>query len=802
MRATTTWRSRTSLPLCRRWSTCRLNLPGSPIGTNDNDTGRSNTDGITRNNTPYFIIQADLRDLANAGVTMLTAAQATAGQTAGASVQVYVRTFAGVPITSFFAEPVAGSNNTLWSIRTTALPDGNYQITASTIVFDNNSPNGTAGEVKRSGLTQFGSPPLNFTIDTTAPASPSFVLNPLDDTGIPGQPNTFIDLITKNAGANFTGNAEAAAWMQFYAVDRNAIPQFGGTAYANAFGQYFIDPTFSLNDPTFFDQDGERLLFSTATDVAGNVSAPQTLLIFLDTRGPQVAGVTYRYDVDGNIVVVDLLNQTVDGVKVALPQINYIDVTLFDQPNRTDLFTYPAANPRDPNLPGLATTPGNYAIIGKRTGNQTISSVIVLQDDTVSGGPGLTTYRLFLAKPLPEDKFTFKVFDRIQDEAGNALDGDFQPPVLPSGDGVPGGNFVVQFITVDSRAELGFYANGAANIDLNGDFVVNPGSNVGDDAIIPYAPNGAAVFSGQFYDPLVGTVDGFDRLGTYGKQGTRFVFRLDFNNDGDFNDPGETTIQTSLQINGLPISGNWGPSAVNLLTGRLTGSNVGVFDGTTWYLDTNGNNIIETAAAGDRVLKGNMKGLPFTGDFDGDGLTDLGTYLNGVFYIDLTTLDFGGFVTGFTNYTFRATLPLQTSGTASKLARPVAADFDGDGITDIGLFIPNQTTVPSGQANWFLMNSNYTPWDIAVASGSVRGFKNAATGFGNDVAATYGSAKALPVVGNFDPSQNLKPAATAAAKAAAQSAAANLAHNLADMYFEGADSTDFHARSLRKGKGR
>ncbi|MFT3883701.1 MAG: hypothetical protein QM703_29240 [Gemmatales bacterium] len=113
-------------------------------------------------------------------------------------------------------------------------------------------------------------------------------------------------------------------------------------------------------------------------------------------------------------------------------------------------------------------------------------------------------------------------------------------------------------------------------------------------------------------------VDGFDRLGTYGKEAGKFVFRLDYNNDGDFSDPGETTIQTSLQINGMPIAG-LGPHAFNVWTGALTGSNVGVFDGTTWYLDTNGNNIIQTAAAGDRVLKGNLRGLPFTGDFDGDG---------------------------------------------------------------------------------------------------------------------------------------------------------------------------------------
>ena len=40
---------------------------------------------------------------------------------------------------------------------------------------------------------------------------------------------------------------------------------------------------------------------------------------------------------------------------------------------------------------------------------------------------------------------TLTVFDSLVDDAGNALDGENNFPVFPSGDGQPGGDFVVQF---------------------------------------------------------------------------------------------------------------------------------------------------------------------------------------------------------------------------------------------------------------------------------------------------------------------------------------------------------------------
>lgn len=725
-------------------------LPGSPLGSHDNDTGQSSTDHITKNNMPYFIIQDDLRDLADAGVAMLTAAEANAGMTAGAAVQVYVRNNAGVPIVTLFADPVPGSNNTLWSVRTTALPDGADQITASTVVFDNNSPNGLAAEVKRSGPTQFGSPPLSFTIDTASPASPSLFLNPPDDTGIANQPATFSDNITSKSAANFTGEAETGNWVQLFVLDRNGIPQFIGTASSNGAGQYLIDPTIDLNNLTFFDLDGVRTLFAVSTDAAGNESIATPLDIFLDTRGPQVIGVL------------------ANGVDLLAPKstpgqaITSIDIFFIDQPARTDAFLYPAVNET------LATTLGNYALVGKKTGVHPVLSIDYV-DATVSGDIGQTMVRLNFGVGLPDDQYTLKIFDRVADVAFNKLDGDFFG-ALPSGDGVPGGNFVTGTggsgsINLDNTPELGFYANGSANLDINGDFIVNPSPVAGQDVVVPYGPTGAAAFTGQFSDVGAGAVSGFDRLGTYGLEGKKYYFRLDFNDDGDFSDPGEK-IQSGLQINGMPIAGNWNADKV--------GDEVGLFTGTAWYLDTDGDNSI---TANDTKLVGKMRGLPIAGDFDGDGQDDLGTYQNGTFYFDLAANG----LTGNADVSFKPKgFPGGANGVASKLARPVSADFDRDGIDDIGLFIPNQTNLTKYQANWYFLVSN-DAFGLNRVSGDVNtlnhSFKSNQFPSGSlDFSATYGSSKGLPLVGNFDP-----PIRSASSYHAAD--IANLAHNLADMYF-------------------
>ena len=48
---------------------------------------------------------------------------------------------------------------------------------------------------------------------------------------------------------------------------------------------------------------------------------------------------------------------------------------------------------------------------------------------------------LHFASPLPDDRYTLTVSDRITDNAGNPLDGEFNG-LFPSGNGVPTGTFV------------------------------------------------------------------------------------------------------------------------------------------------------------------------------------------------------------------------------------------------------------------------------------------------------------------------------------------------------------------------
>ena len=70
-----------------------------------------------------------------------------------------------------------------------------------------------------------------------------------------------------------------------------------------------------------------------------------------------------------------------------------------------------------------------------------------------------------IGAPLPDDRFTLIVNDDIIDLAGNHLDGESNAsepqefPTFPSGDGLPGGDFIARF-TIDSRPEIGNFSAG------------------------------------------------------------------------------------------------------------------------------------------------------------------------------------------------------------------------------------------------------------------------------------------------------------------------------------------------------
>ncbi len=196
-----------------------------------------------------------------------------------------------------------------------ALSQGSHFLTARVQMRDPATPF-TTGWGERSAS-------LEIVVDTTPPpaffglaADPNDGLTP--DPGVTPQPGTFVDNMTNIRNPTFWGTAEANSIIRLYLdananniVDANEI--FLGMAVASPLdgtnqydgqngapiGQWQITSIVDLNDPAVLAAlgvvvpDGQRNIILTAEDVAGNIStAPQqSLVIFVDTQGPQVAGV-------------------------------------------------------------------------------------------------------------------------------------------------------------------------------------------------------------------------------------------------------------------------------------------------------------------------------------------------------------------------------------------------------------------------------------------------------------------------------------------------------------------------------
>jgi hypothetical protein len=91
------------------------------------------------------------------------------------------------------------------------------------------------------------------------------------------------------------------------------------------------------------------------------------------------------------------------------------------------------------------------------------------------------------------------------------------------------------------------------------------------------------------------------------------------------------------------------------------------------------------------------------------------------------------------------------------LDRPVAADFDRDGIDDIGLWVPRDNAqVPTAAAEWYiLISNNFIAAGVPgpATTGTIARLNHPFTPvpFGFDLYAEFGNETALPLVGNFDP---------------------------------------------------
>ncbi|MFV1967724.1 MAG: dockerin type I domain-containing protein, partial [Pirellulaceae bacterium] len=646
-------------------------------------------------------------------------------------------------------------------------------------------------------------PPVFFGVTSTTTDG----LHPDSDSGVqgPGPGNelesTFSDRITNDRTPTFYGLAEADSFIRVYVdVNQNnavdgadvllgqtvAVPfdgtnQFGNATGDSPNGQWELTSTVDLNDPEARDLNGDevalgfdglRRILVTAEDLAGNINAvagnaQQILDIFVDTQGPQITDV----DINSQGNAYDLFGPkpSEDG---PTPLVSALVISVQDLPERIAAFLYPALEhrgdrvdvPGDDNHP--AENPGHYELRGDYNGLIPIESVTFSPvNNANAAATGTITLSLF--EPIPDDRYTLTVRDAIVDPAGNALDGETntaepqENPTLPSGDGQPGGDFVARF-TVDSRPELGAWASGSVWVDTNGNSSFDPGNPDFTNRDITYAfGNGSKtftdraftsddIFAGDFsipdddsepYDGGFGKrdADGFDKLAAYGSVGWgingpwRWI--VDTDNDGV---PNINQIDPA-SINGLPVAGNFDGDTDN-------GDEVALFTGKPdyeWYFDT----VSPYYQVDASVATPQLDGYPIVGDFDGDGYDDLGTWADDTFKFLLTNGVERAWLDGSAVY---AEIDFGFIGVRE---RPVAADMDGDGIDDIGLWVPDRSGVTPGEgAEWYFLVSN-DPLETERLYGEVNTLSHAFTPipFGKDLYAQFGDEYAIPVIGNFDP---------------------------------------------------
>ena len=746
-------------------------LPNTPYLdlTDASDTGRNNQDNLTFDNTP----------------TVTTTADDVQGAASNAfphdiRYRIYDRAGTGpdVLLVDSFVSLPGLSTLKFFSDTLATLADGVHNLKLE--VEDR------AGNVSPAFL-------LSVTIDTVAPpvffglsTSANDGLDPASDSGVVGDPATFSDRITNVIRPSFWGSAEADALIRMFGDGEHliklgeavAIPLDGNLAFPN--GQWNLTSTTDLNNPALYPRDGIRPIYVTAEDPAGNTSTNQLLNIFLDTQGPQVTSVSITDHPDFNLFGLKPDN----APQGPTPLVFGLTIDLQDFPLEDAQFL------RNAIEQGIAATPGLITLRGDHNGLITIDQIIVTNDAPIAGQVATASIRLVFNHALPDDRYTLTIADTLPDVAGNRLDGEnnaIEPtgfPLFPSGDGQPGGSFVARF-TVDSRAEIGTYAAASVYIDINGNLVYDPQGQNNDQTnrdltfglgIVPslqgvVSPMGihdgvfAGNFPGQARDGEDGgedgestspagaalqqwqrsTADGFDKLAAYGYDATPGAFRwlIDTNNDGII-DPAagdHATIQPAgYQINALPIAGDFDGDPDN-------GDEIGLFDGTKWYFDTNHNYVID---GGDLVRTTSLRGSPIVGDFNGDAIEDLATWRDDRFYFNFGTQPGGAGTQPSWSGTVDATIDWGLPGNGEL---PVAADMDGDGITDVGLFLPPRTgTLPLQSGNWEFLISNDFAEDFRGGN-QVTALNHpfSPSPLGNDLFAQFGDAFALPIVGNFDP---------------------------------------------------
>lgn len=226
--------------------------------------------------------------------------------------------------------------------------------------------------------------------------------------------------------------------------------------------------------------------------------------------------------------------------------------------------------------------------------------------------------------PLIQDAIgTFRKGTWYFDNNGNdQWDSNYDTSIPKGSFGFPDGIPITGDWNGDGYTKIGQFRRGAWYLDLNGNGIWDPGVN--KDRLIPLGsfgyPDGV---------PITGdwNGDGKTNIGQF----RRGVWYLDLNGNGIW-DPGDKKdkmlpLGSFGYPDGIPITGDWNGDGF---------TNIGQFRKGVWYLDLNGDG--KWKASDDKFVPlgsfGYMYGTPITGDWNGDGKTNIGQFRNGIWYLD------------------------------------------------------------------------------------------------------------------------------------------------------------------------
>ncbi len=120
----------------------------------------------------------------------------------------------------------------------------------------------------------------------------------------------------------------------------------------------------------------------------------------------------------------------------------------------------------------------------------------------------------------------------------------------------------------------------------------------------------------------------------------------------------------------IPVVGDWDGKG---------STKIGIYSDGVWYLDVNGNGQWDGEPT-DKIASfgvGLTDAVPVVGDWNGDGPTKIGVYQNGYWYLD---------VNGNGQWDGAPTDQLGIFGIGLTTAVPVTGDWNADGITEIGIY--------------------------------------------------------------------------------------------------------------------